>query len=278
MPRTTFGPQPYSHRKTEPSYGFGGATREQFTKLFVSQEVSKAAPTKDTPGHIYELAPAVGAKQADARKPDLPKWKFGTSSRFPKPSAKDIAGNDYNLPASLGKRPSAGQLSHVRSEPLFTFGTSTREQNAKAMTEVPGKESPGPAVYTQQGSMGRIANSRFGSQPNFSMASRSYAPDGSKALEGGVQYALPQSVGTQVDSRKAAAPMPKFGTSLRPAPGGATLSPGPHADYHLSDAVGKQVSSRNRTGGTASFSRSARFADRFAAAKNAGPGPGAYEF
>ena len=32
MPRSTLGAQPYSHRKSQPSYGFGTATRKQAGK------------------------------------------------------------------------------------------------------------------------------------------------------------------------------------------------------------------------------------------------------
>ena len=256
----------------------GGATREQFGKLFVSREVSMAVPGDISPGAIYELKPSVGGKQSDGRKPDPPTWKFGTSSRFPKSSADEVSKSQsrLELPGSIGRKPSAGQLSRVKSEPLFSFGKLTRDQNDK-VSEMPGQGSPGPGTYPMQGSIGKITNSKFGTQPNFSMASRSYAPDGSKAKEGGNQYALPNSVGTQIDSRKAAAPYTKFGKVKRPPPGGETLSPGPHADYYLNNAVGKQVSSRNKTGGTASFSKSERFADKFAA-KNLGPGPGSYNY
>ena len=202
MPRSTLGKQSYSKFKSEPSFGFGVATREQAGKVFVSQEHTALATAGTTsPGAIYDTKPSVGGKQSDGSKPDPPVWKFGTSNRFPARSRSDFeTEHNYHLPNLVGQKPTPGQLSRVRSEPHFGFGTATREQVARAMTEVPGIESPGPASYSLQGALGRISSSRYGSEPTYSISSRAWAPDGSAGREGGVQYALPQSVGAQVET------------------------------------------------------------------------------
>ena len=283
MPRSTLGKQSYGKFKSEPAYGFGAATREQAGKVFVSQEHTALATAGTAgPGHIYNLKASVGGKQPDGRKKDPPVWKFGTNRRFPRGSGErgeEDKGHIYNIPATVGIKPSPGQQSTLRAEPFFGFGTATRDQVAKAMTEQPGLHSPGPASHVLQGSLGQIVSSRYHSQPAFSMSTRSYMPDGTDQQMDANQYDLPQAIGKQPDSRKADSSKPSFGKSTREQAKKAAApepdSPGPHAAYHLDNALGKQMSSKKKTGGNSVFSRASRFAPMKASEV---PGPGAYDF
>jgi hypothetical protein len=295
MPKSTFGPQAYAKDggrfRSYPSYGFGASTREVAGKVFVSQEhTALATAGTQGPGPIYLLAPSVGGKQPDGRKPDPPVWKLGTAERFPKSSSSlnEPGPQKYTLPGLIGQKPTPG--TSYRSEPIYGFGSATRDQCAKAMTEIPGTESPGP-VYTLQGAMGKISSSRYGSGPLYSIAGRVWAPDGTGGEGAGLKYTLPQSIGPQPDSRMERAPTMLFGTSTREQNAKrfvsvehkknlfGTHSPGPAAPYQLDSSLGKQGSGRYKTQPNTVFSRASRWAKNEAEQKrNTVPGPGAYDF
>lgn len=232
-----------------------------------------------TPGAIYNLKPSVGFKQPDGSKTDPPIWGFSKGRRFPHSAADPGPGQrdrcmtpgKYTLPALVGQQPRAGYSSRVRCEPHYGFGTSTRDGIAKASAVVPGKGMETvPVAYSTQGGL---------SKTSYSMQSKHYMPDGSATLEGGTQYDPPPSMGVQADSRKPAAPMPKFGTATRDqlaklaqAP---AIGPGPHSSYKLDAGIGHQASSRKRTGAKTVFSR----AERFPGLKMSNvPGPGKYDY
>jgi len=288
MPKSTLGKQSYSNLKSEPVFGFGSGTRQQREKIFISKEVSKAEVSAEGPGAIYNLPASIGGKQPDGQKSDPPVWTFNKANRFPKaskdlPGGVEDPGHKYNIEQPLGRSPSSGQLSHVRSEPLFTFGTSTREKIEKASFPKPGIEAPGPGSYVREGSFGKIVNSRYGTQPRFTMSSRSVMPDGSKAREGGSHYDLPGTFMRQPSSRFANGSSVSFGTSTRAQQqkmrNPEADSPGPAAGYMVSGALGKQLNSRNRSGGTSVFSKDTRFKDVFKKKDvYIVPGPGSYDY
>lgn len=71
MPRSTFGPQPYSSQRSAASYGFGKATREQAARA----GERRPSTGRDSPApNIYILPASMGAKQPDGRKVDPPIW------------------------------------------------------------------------------------------------------------------------------------------------------------------------------------------------------------
>ena len=129
MPKSSFGSQSYSQRGTAPSYGFGAATRECASRVFVSPEHSLSGQFGELgpgPAADYAFSPAIlphTSKQPDGRKSDPPAWAFGRAQRFRQSGAEgDPAPNRYSLAPSVGRQP----LSRCSSEPLFGFGTVRR--------------------------------------------------------------------------------------------------------------------------------------------------------
>ena len=175
------------------------------------------------------------------------------------------------MPPMIGQKQSAGYSSRVRCEPHFGFGTASRDQIAKAMTVAPGRDMEGvPVAY---------GNGGLRKGKSFSMQSRHYMPDGTASIEGGIQYDPTVSFGAQADSRKAAAPVPKFGTATREQLGKLAdrqaIGPGPHSSYQLDAGIGKQASSKKRSGAKTIFSKASRFP---AIKASAVPGPGYYDY
>lgn len=82
--RTTFGEQPLATRQSAPSFGFGTASREVASKVFVSQQhTTLATAGKGSPGpHApYAVPASIGGKHPDGRRRDAPSYGFGSSKR-----------------------------------------------------------------------------------------------------------------------------------------------------------------------------------------------------
>lgn len=193
--RSTLGTQISSSRTSAPSYGFGSASREQASKLFVSSEHSKLAGGKNaSPGPaVYEQPSTLGPRASPIRhatlaspqhrslSPNLrmcrvasfftacaelaspfdspPRWVFGTSSRFDKAKGTAAPSPDtYEQRSSLG----AQINSSLPNQPMPSFGSSTRESVRKVYVSEKhsnsafgGMTSNGPASYGLKGSIGQ---------------------------------------------------------------------------------------------------------------------------
>jgi len=245
----------------------------------------------------YKLPPSVGGKQPDGRKADPPVWKFGTARARLLSNPPSFEGDrrpDYGPQPVLGP----GQtLSRVRSEPAFGFGSAGRATAKKVFIssshqrlDLYGMESPGPAHYASQSTIGRRgALARMANPPEYSLASRSRAPDSVNLSPGPhAAYKLPASIGqAQPNSTIARAATPTFGTGTRAQRSKLYMSAefekgghGMHSParwYDLGGSIGKQVSSKNDTRPRTAFTRRSRWAEHENELKrNSVPGPGAY--
>ena len=139
-------------------------TRRPRPTRAVSQEhTSLAMAGKTSLGPAaYKLPPSVGGKQPDGRKANPPVWKFGTARARLLSNPPSFEGDrrpDYGPQPMLGP----GQtLSRVRSEPAFGFGSAGRATAKKVFIssshqrlDLYGMESPGPAHYASQSTIGR---------------------------------------------------------------------------------------------------------------------------
>jgi hypothetical protein len=154
-----FGDQSLSKRQSAPQYGFGSSTREHQQKVFTSPEHAQLSAPRVSPGPaVYSLRNSVGA-QVDGRKSSAPQWAFGTADRFmgEKRSTANPGPGTYDAKSGIGPQ----TASQRASQPLYGFGSSTREIVNKVFLseghnkDKYGKQSPGPAVYTHQGSIGK---------------------------------------------------------------------------------------------------------------------------
>jgi len=150
--------QPESKMKTLPAYGFGSSSREDMSKVFISEEMDKVRQFgRGSPGPAsFMLNPAVG-KQILSEKEAQPSWVLGTEKRF----GKDATGW-VPAPGHYGKEEEHGRiapgvgpqtLSTKTSQPRFGFGSSNREHAAKVYISrdhegaTGGREAPGPGHY-----------------------------------------------------------------------------------------------------------------------------------
>jgi len=301
---STFGNQHLGGKESAPSYGFGTNSRDKQAAVFISQEhMALACAGKCSPGPAsYSLPQAVGP-QPDSKKARAATPGFGTGLRFrPRPKTANSDGHAGNNPgpghyamppASVGPQ----VLGRFRSEPLRGFGTAERKHvkkvwisQAHQRTDMHGMGSPGPATYALKSTMGKQDESVIPSPAAwvFGSAKRTDVEPG-KHSPGPAAYSLPQSVGPQPDSKKPRAATPGFGASTRDIRAMIYLgeeqgksdcgkqSPGPAANYHLVQAVGKQVLSQTRESPYPTFSKASRWASyEREMRKNTTPGPGAY--
>lgn len=173
--------------------------------------------------------------------------------------------------------------SSKQTQPMFGFGSAGREHVSKVyITEEHNKslfglESPGPQVYTLNGSVGRQELSRTRNQPSWVFASSDrFKYDHVKRAAtspGPGSYTLAQAVGGQVVSTKESAPMPGFGTSNRDQmnklyispdhekASSGNNSPGP-CNYALPEATGRQPLSKYTSLPAWGFGTSSRYAKK----------------
>jgi len=295
--RSTFGDQPLGRRKTAPAFSFGSSSREQASKVFVSQEhTALATAGMHSPGPaVYLLPSSVGGKQPDGRRADPPAWAFGSANRFRQLGKNNkLPGPDHykEPPASVGPQ----VLGRFRTEPLMGFGTAERKHvrkvfisSAHQKTDFHGLDSPGPAMYGLKPAIGPQWESKIASAPEYSIGGTSRAQANGGGLSPGPAYTMPQSIGPQPDSKKSRSPTPAFGTSTREhrtkiylgpdheIGSYGKLSPGPAAPYTVPASVGTQVLSNMREAPRPSFSKANRWASyEREQRKNTTPGPGAY--
>ena len=104
----------------------------------------------------------------------------------------------------------------VERPPPFDVQVFLSEEHNKSLH---GIDSPGPQVYTLQGSVGKQELSKTRNQPSWVFASSNrFKYDHVKRAAtspGPGAYTLGQAVGPQLASTKSSAPLPGFGTSNR---------------------------------------------------------------
>jgi hypothetical protein len=279
----------HSVRRSAPSFGFGSATREQAGKLFVSQEhTSKALSRQISPGPArYTMLPSIGGpklgKQPDGRKPDPPVWKFATADRFLYGYGKSEQRPDpgaYTPAALTGNKQSD---SARQDAPQWKIGTSTRAQARKVFISNKHQKSdlvgnsPGPAAYLLPATVGgKQPDGRMADQPTWTMPGRTRAqPEGIPESPGPI-YPLPRGIGKQPDHLRSEPAYSMASPNRMPAEEGGKLSPGPI--YESGSSLGaKQASSRNRRGARPTFGNEDRWAKHEAELRrNTIPAPGHY--
>ena len=231
--KSMLGTQVSSAHESSPSFGFGSSTREQAAKVFLSSEHAKLASTSFSPGPaVYMLRSTIGT-QPDGRITSAPQWAFGTSDRF-----RALNGAAFPGPGAYAQRTSMGaQIDGVQpSQPIYGFGSSTRdgvkkvylsEQHSSSLFT--GANSPGPATYTLNSSVGKQGLSPKLNQPSWLFGScprfQNPALKISASLPSPTAYTAAPGVGPQTSSTKRSAPMPGFGTSNRAHVAKMFLSP-----------------------------------------------------
>jgi len=292
--RSMFGGQSSSKRRTAPAFGFGSGTRDQQSKVFVSQEHAKLSSNRDSPGPNYQLTPAVGTQAASGNK-TAPQWAFGTAQRF---NFNSKVSTSLPGPGQYDAHPGVGtQVSSKNSSaPVFGFGSSDREMMAKVFIAeehnkaLYGAGSPGPMTYTLRGAVGKQVHSRTKDEPTWVFgSSKRFVYDHVKRAAvspGPGTYQATDAVGTQVVSTKPSTPRFGFGTSNRHHQEKVYLtveherssagrdSPGPGNYLMMPGAGSKQPESNIHSAASWGFGT----AQRFTKTKDGTgtPGPGSY--
>jgi hypothetical protein len=150
-------------------------------------------------------------------------WGFGSADRFQgntKPSAQNPGPGAYDARSGLGVQVSSTK----EQQPLYGFGTSTRDHVAKVFVSeehnksMYGIDSPGP-VYTMDAAIGRQQLSQKSNGPAWvqGVAERWQYDHVKRAATspGPGSYTLKPAISVQVSSTMISAPMPDFGTSNR---------------------------------------------------------------
>jgi len=287
-----FGSQSLSRRRSAPIYGFGTSVRDQYQKVFMSQEHEKLKGGNiNSPGPaVYSLHSALG-KQLDGRKGSAPTWMFGTTERFAANRRMPTPGpGTYTSRSAFGTQATSRQ----ESQPIYGFGTSNRVHVAKCFISEEhnrtryGLSSPGPSVYKLKDGVGKQDDSKKASAPAWVFGStKRFQYDHVKRAAtspGPGAYSSNDAVGLQVSSTMASAPMAGFGTSERHhmakvyiSPEHEKVSAGNHSPgpsvYTLNESTGKQSLSKNTTLPSWGFGT----ADRWQGGhRNESPGPGSY--
>ena len=214
--------------------------------------------------------------------------------RMPQRVPRTIGPGAYDMPQGVGLQVSSSK----QTQPMYGFGSAGREHVSKVFLSeehnksLHGIDSPGPQVYTLQGSVGKQELSRKGNQPAWVFASSNrFRYDHVKRAAtspGPGAYTLGQSVGSQVVSTKTSSPMPGFGTSNRDQMNKLYISsehekaqngnnsPGP-CNYALPESTGRQPLSKYSSMPSWGFGTSARWtANDQATGRSTTPGPGSY--
>lgn len=170
-----------SRMASEPSVGFGSATRENVRKASVPRSQLKDLHGTESPGPHAPYVVGVGAigKQVNSKYGTTP--KFSISSRLQMPQ-DDISGRSpgpmYAVPASVGPQTESYKARGATPD----FGSSTRDVRARVFISrehsskgVHGRDTPGPAApYFISGSLGKQISSKTSTRPSsaFGRASR----------------------------------------------------------------------------------------------------------
>ena len=288
MPRSTFGVQAYSTRRSSPAHGFGSSTRTHASKIYAGSEHAKSSSSPVSPGPCYELGPSCGA-QFSTRASSPAMWQFGTAQRFgQRASGKGLVPGPgaYDNMGAFGRQ----GLSNRSTFPRYGFGTVDRDMAAKVFISPShaqsnfGHASPGPAaMYAKEGGLaGRRYG--FGTDQRFNRLAKELG-DASE-LPGPGSYDDRGTLGGQHSSRLVNEPAFGFGSSTRDhssrvfvsslhskASGSGARSPGPSA-YGPVSSMGAQASTRGRSAPGWGFGKATRF--KAGEHDTGGPGPGAY--
>lgn len=145
MVNSSVGKMVESKKETFPSFSFGTAPRDQYTRSFITKEIQARMPGKNTAGVDFVTADSSLSKKTDSRKTTAPSFGFGTSPRlqyermyFNKAQQKlmvqtTTAKVDFvDASAGFGKK----HDSRKSTAPSYGFGTAERghrERMAMAM-------------------------------------------------------------------------------------------------------------------------------------------------
>jgi hypothetical protein len=179
---SSFGNQASSSTASQPKFGFGSAHRNQMERVFISEEHNKSMFGKHSPGPCsYTLKGAMGKQDAsrlNGNAATQPAWAFGSTKRFQYDHVKRAMNSPG--PGSYAMTASVGKQSTRESAPIFGFGSSTRENQAKVYMSPEhekgnfGRGSPGPCTYTLQQSVGtqRLSKDHSSASWGFGTADR----------------------------------------------------------------------------------------------------------
>ena len=278
-----------SNRPTQPSYGFGTASRDQTKRIYLSKEQSDYTRGKASPGPVYRLNSSVGPQQL-SHNTSSPSYAFGQRSIVEGGTQKEA----HPGPGSYMMRTSMGNqvLSDCKTTPGYQFDKSNRWSSNKSDFNM---SHMTPAAMVHKPAMGWLGDA---SAFSFGGGAKRYSvgegPAGVKPsyvkTPGPGTYQSSSSLGEQTLSQRQSSQKPKFGTSKR----GAKLyvnkdaeremigrhSPGPNT-YLMKGSIGSQSSSKNRSVSSMKFGSSDRFSERKtinrkAVSEEVTPGPGSY--
>lgn len=276
-------------KRRAPSFGFGKASREQSSKLFVSQQHSAAAHTgaHSPPSTKYTMLPAIATLSPDGSKPNQPSYSLSKADRFAygygkseaRPGPTHYHAGTNKLPGSVGAGKQAD--SSKPDAPYWRFGTSTRDDAQKVYNEIARPadytpDSPGPAKYNLPAAVGggKQPDGRRGPDPPlWTLAARVRITDDSERSPGAI-YPVARGIGKMADSRFRTEP--SWNLAGRARIPSEPLSPGPGSHEALT-AIGRQVDGHKASAPKRSFTKSDRWAQHDTEqAKHPVPGPGYY--
>ena len=287
--KSMLGPQYLSTKPTQPSFGFGTATRESTSKVFLSRKAKTDHIGKASPGPVYNLKSSVG-KQIQSHCESAPAFMFGKRhTKGGEENQKAPGPGKYEMPSSIGKQ----AMSSKSNSEKWRFPTANRWSNTK--------KDFSDHFGTPAARDFKPANGWLGDSAKFSFSGEAKRYDvgkGSPGVEpsflkapGPGTYESKSSLGTQPETKKKTSQQVKFGTSVR---GSNKVyvsrqherevlghqSPGPNM-YILPNSVGPQISSKNKSAPSTRFGSSDRFSDIKSHNKRdeipkVNPGPGSY--
>ena len=297
--RSTLGNQILSTKNSNPSFGFGSASRYAWKNQYLSREQMTSGSVQCSPGSVYDIPGSVG-QQYEGDMPNIPQMKFGTAPRIPKIRDQNLPG-----PGKYGRGPDAygRQIeSTKKTDARVGFARAERDEVAKLYLDQETSNStrglpvwsPGPLAYTLPSSIGKQADSskkssatsKFSTQDRFGVANY---PELRRAaqLPAADAYTLQSSYGTQLLSGKKTYPTMGIPKGTRAAREKQSISwehdkinygrtgPGP-AYYDPPSSIGKwNLKGPGKLGRSSTgcgFSKAARFQED----RRDVPGPGAY--
>ena len=160
-----------SHLSSEPSVGFGTATRENVRTANLTPAMEKTLFGREGPGPSapYQVKVNAIGKQVNSKFSTMPHYTIQSKQRIPAEEVGDASpGPMYALPQSMGVQPEGRR----QRAPTMSFGSGTRAQREKVFItrehsrgQVSG-DTPGPAApYYLGGSLGKQVSSRNSTRP-----------------------------------------------------------------------------------------------------------------
>lgn len=217
--RSMFGKQADSKKNNAPLYSFGGLSREQASKLYLSAaHVEVENKCREGPGAIYETYSSV-SPQVEANKTTAPKFGWGTQEKMKLRISDTPAPGTYESPTAFGEQVSSPKRSPVRPK----FSSSHRDEYSKQyvsamqMREHLCTAAPPVGTYDTEGAVGKQSLSPKRTAPAYSL------PRGERlkqqyermqaSLPPSTKYETWQSFGKQPLSTQKTAPTVGFGSS-----------------------------------------------------------------